>query len=625
MNQYHPLRLLSSRLAFSLLGTTLYYALYAHIGQSGFSLGGQFELIGKTYALKDFFPELWHFLSVSYPYIKTIAAFILFWRFYTLFLSRLFEKDEEDLIEEADIKHAHFPWSSDELQLIIGLKHQQLSAKYVRNPEWIVVPESGIFQNFLITGTTGTGKTASVMYPLTKQILLYGANDPSKKAGMLILDVKGNYYQQVLAYAKECGREKDVILISMDSECDTYYNPVYKPGMEPIDLAKRSQAVMELNSRGVSKGGDSQFWDGKAMLMMAECIRLLNGAKQYFTLADIHKVLSNEMYLREMLDKYDIEFDKGNITQFNHDQTKTYFHGEFQGGRDGGATRVAETIKSCLQLITGFFVSSEKINEKFCPPKRKLNFTGFSEVINEGKIVVMGINVFEYPQVAQTIAAFLKSDFEQEVLKRTASSNLNRTRPVFLICDEAQNFVTSEEAAFCGVSRESRCCTILATQSYSSLQMALGNQSASNTLQQNLVNKIWLRSDDEATIKLAQMLTGRVEKERYSSNISESASNAQQSSLTGLIQGQQTSLSESRNISTQRENLFEEVDFTQNLKMFMGITFLAGNNGMQQPTYVHLLPHFKPPISEIRVVPSPKSDQQPRPTKIKLLKRSEQS
>ena len=35
----------------------------------------------------------------------------------------------------------------------------------------IYLPEKSLFQNILITGTIGTGKTSSAMYPFTKQLL----------------------------------------------------------------------------------------------------------------------------------------------------------------------------------------------------------------------------------------------------------------------------------------------------------------------------------------------------------------------------------------------------------------------------------------------------------------------
>ena len=34
----------------------------------------------------------------------------------------------------------------------------------------IIIPESGLYQNFLITGTIGSGKTSSAMFPFTRSI-----------------------------------------------------------------------------------------------------------------------------------------------------------------------------------------------------------------------------------------------------------------------------------------------------------------------------------------------------------------------------------------------------------------------------------------------------------------------
>ncbi len=60
----------------------------------------------------------------------------------------------------------------------------------------IIIDEKSLYQNILITGTIGTGKTSSAMYPFTKQLISYNSKDSETKIGMLILDVKGNYYKK---------------------------------------------------------------------------------------------------------------------------------------------------------------------------------------------------------------------------------------------------------------------------------------------------------------------------------------------------------------------------------------------------------------------------------------------
>lgn len=169
------------------------------------------------------------------------------------------------------------------------------------------------------------------------------------------------------------------------------------------------------------------------------------------------------------------------------------------------------------------------------------------------------MNVAEYPKVSKTIAAYLKLDFQAEVQQRTvARKGLNRTRPVFFLSDEYQEFVTSNDGNFYGVSREARCCSIVASQSYTSLLKTLGDDKSFNTLQQNLINKIWLRSDDKLTIETAQLLTGREEKRRISKNISESAADTKKSRIFGRLISDKASISESITVSTQKEHTFDE-------------------------------------------------------------------
>ena len=71
-----------------------------------------------------------------------------------------------------------------------------------------------MYQNILITGTIGSGKTSSALYPFTKQLMKYNSYN-SNKLSFLILDVKGNYYLKVLEFAKEFHRLDDVIVIEL--------------------------------------------------------------------------------------------------------------------------------------------------------------------------------------------------------------------------------------------------------------------------------------------------------------------------------------------------------------------------------------------------------------------------
>lgn len=83
---------------------------------------------------------------------------------------------------------------NSDLNLLIG---------YNKDNSPIYLCEKSLYQNILITGTIGSGKTSCAMYPFTKQLIEYKSNIITEKIGMLILDVKGNFHSQVSYYAQK--------------------------------------------------------------------------------------------------------------------------------------------------------------------------------------------------------------------------------------------------------------------------------------------------------------------------------------------------------------------------------------------------------------------------------------
>ena len=84
------------------------------------------------------------------------------------------------------------------------------------------------------------------MYPFTEQLIKYNSLHPNKKIGMLILDVKGNYYEQVSKYLEKYNLQNDLITISLNSNIT--YNPLHKPNLNPIVLSNRLKTILTLFS-----------------------------------------------------------------------------------------------------------------------------------------------------------------------------------------------------------------------------------------------------------------------------------------------------------------------------------------------------------------------------------------
>ena len=63
-----------------------------------------------------------------------------------------------------------------------------------------------------------------------------------------------------------------------------------------------------------------------------------------------------------------------------------------------------------------------------------------------GKIVVLNMNIAEYKNLSKIIAAYLKLDFQSEVLSQL--SYANSINPTIFMCDEYHEYVNISDADF---------------------------------------------------------------------------------------------------------------------------------------------------------------------------------
>lgn len=142
----------------------------------------QFCLISKTFTIAN---ELLTLLKFSYIISTSIC-----WCFLTnLIYPRLKLNYSQEVSQKEKVTH-------NETSLVIG--------KNLETGKLIQIPEKGLYQNILVTGTIGTGKTSSAMYPFTKQLL-------KMDIGMLVLDVKGNFHKKLKEMALPLNRNLIII------------------------------------------------------------------------------------------------------------------------------------------------------------------------------------------------------------------------------------------------------------------------------------------------------------------------------------------------------------------------------------------------------------------------------
>ena len=519
-------------------------------------------------------PDLWNFFKFSYIFLFIFSQFIFSYFIYFRILSKFsfFNNSSNVLYKDSSF----YRKDVSKLHLLVGFD--------IENNRNVYIPEGGLYQNFLITGTIGSGKTSSCMYPFSKQLIEFNGRNKNNRMGMLILDVKGNFYKQIRKYAKDFNVEKDLIVIELGS--NVTYNPLHKPNLKPQIIANRLKTILLL----FSPNNTESYWLDKVEQILAECIkfcRLYNNG--YVTFSEIHKLVTNPNYYKEkLLILKDLfihsKFSYSQIYELN--SCIDFFEKEFFSLD----ARTKSILVSEITRITNTFLSDYDVMSSFSPPINKLSFLGFDEVLKNGKIVVLNMNIAEYNLLSKMIAAYLKLDFQAEII-----SNLSKgiCFPSVFICDEYDKYVTSTDGEFFSLSREAKCINIVSTQSYSSLKNTLKEDSQVNVILQNLINKIWFRTDDFFTIESAQKQIGEEYKEKISKSISENAQNTNFNYITNSLNSINSNLSESYSTYLQKDFIFDSKFFTQSLETFTTLTFLSDGNKIYPPTKLKMFPYFK--------------------------------
>ncbi len=301
-------------------------------------------------------PELWNFIKKSFFFFSSFSYFIL-GNFAFSFACRFFSKFRHS----SNIHSNSFIISNEDcLHLVIG---EDISGNVV------TIPENGLYQNFLITGTIGSGKTSSAMYPFTKQLISFCSN--YQKMGMLILDVKGNYYQYVDSLCNRFGLIDDLIVISLNS--NVFYNPLDKPNLKPQVLANRLKTILLL----FSENNSESFWLDKAEEVLCECIKLCRLYNDgYVTFLELHKLIFYSDYYKEKLSFLRQLFVSNKLSKhqvYDLNSCLNFFQKDFENLDQ----RTLAILKSEIGRITNVFVSDYDVLNTFSPPRDKISFNRF--------------------------------------------------------------------------------------------------------------------------------------------------------------------------------------------------------------------------------------------------------
>lgn len=425
------------------------------------------------------------------------------------------------------------------------------------NIEKLIFKEKGLYQNILITGSIGSGKTSSAISNILSQFI-------KNRLGGLVIDIKGNYINQIKKMANIYGRREDIIEISLDNKY--IYNPLDNKSLSSAEMANIMIKVLTLISK--NNNNSEPFWLDKAEEYIRDFITLIraynNGCVNF---KEIHNLVINKEYLNK---KINILKELILSNKFSEEQLFDINNAIINIKNDFLSldTRTFGIIRAEITRMTSVFLSNIKIYNKFCGKGGGIDF-------NSNKIYVLSLDISNNDKLSKIIGTYVKLQFQREIL-----SNNSRDSPVFFVCDEYQEICNCQDANFFSLSREYKCINTISMQSYSSLVNALGNEHVSNVILQNFVNKIWFRNDDDYTVKKVISQLGKEKIVNISKSYNEQGRNSRYNSFINKFVSFKTDFSKSYTENENIQNKYNEEFFTQQLKTFEAMCLISDGNKM---------------------------------------------
>ncbi len=239
-----------------------------------------------------------HYAFLFFKYSYTLFLYTTPYISYSILLSGvyIFALKAESKIRAGRLPLYSEPRKRTELFLVVGEVHQPRKQVPSETPHWLEIPERGLFTGIAIVGAVGSGKTAACMYPFAEQILAYRADDPDRRIGGLILEVKGDFCAKVRDILTRHGRAEDYVEISLES--DYRYNPLHND-LDAYSLAYNIASLLN----NLFGRGKEPFWQQAYTNLVKFIILLHKVAFDYVTLFDVYECAINPDLLESRIEE----------------------------------------------------------------------------------------------------------------------------------------------------------------------------------------------------------------------------------------------------------------------------------------------------------------------------------
>ncbi len=186
--------------------------------------------------------------------------------------------------------------TSDGPAIVIGEVHHPVNLVESPTPDWLVIPERGLYTGVAIFGAVGSGKTSACMHPFARQLLSWHAKNPERRVAALVLEVKGDFCHDIRRMLADMGREDDYLELSMSGGMT--WNPLSAWWLDSYSLA---YTVASLLNQLFGKGKEP-FWQQaytNLVRWIIELYRVLPGG--WVTLQDVyHCAIDKQLFAQKI-------------------------------------------------------------------------------------------------------------------------------------------------------------------------------------------------------------------------------------------------------------------------------------------------------------------------------------
>ena len=390
--------------------------------------------------------------------------------------------------------------------LVLGEAHLPRVCGPSPEPTWLAIPQRGLYTGVMILGAVGTGKTSACMYPYVDQLLRWRADDAPRKVGGLVLEVKGDFCQQVRQMLRGANREDDYVEIGLDSGFS--YNPLHND-LDPYAVAFAIGSLLN-NLFGKSK---EPFWQQAYTDLLKFVISLRRITTGYTTLSEVYQFIIDDGFIRTNIKElteefkhppdvivvpreeylaairqapwtlwrplgdthmahrfeaeledylaslgasYEVRTGSGAVDpdrKHRFDAIERWFHNTWSRLDHKVKASIVEGVVVFLSL----FDENPAVHRAFCPSRQSYIRTKpgeprplppLEDLLESGHVLGLNFPVAMNPALARGLGVMLKLDFQRAVLQRIPKIAANPTgswRDILFVADEYHAFATVGE------------------------------------------------------------------------------------------------------------------------------------------------------------------------------------